>query len=461
LEQWTILRGHIPMNDHRYRKYLLGVLTFISMFNYVDRTALGLVLEDIKSDLHLTDSQLGLLTGIAFALFYSVMGIPIARWADRGNRVAIISLTTICWSVMVAACGYARGFLQLLMIRVGVGIGEAGCLPPAHSLIADYFSRAERPRAMGIYMQGLSFSMVVGYFVAGWLNEFYGWRNMFILLGLPGLALAALAWLSLREPRRSSTRVDTAGVHAGKSMRGHAPVRSEDRIRLTDMFRTLWAIKSFRHLLYFWSVIYFFNYGILNWQPAFFVRSFGVDTGELGSWFAVVYGITAMLGMHLGGEWASKHAGGDERLQLRASAVANTVGGAVWTLVYFTQNKYLAYALMGVSNLVGAAVTGPVLATIQSLVPARMRAISIAIVFLFANLIGLGLGPWAAGLLSDALRPEFGDESLRYALLAMCPGFFWASWHLWLAGNSVTRDLLGVSDHREIPPQTELQSPVT
>src|SRR5580704_16172504 len=168
-----------------YKKYLLGVLLVILAFNSVDGLALGLVLQDIKVDLSLTDSQLGLLSGIAFALFYSVMGIPIARWADRGNRVTIISLTAAVWSVMVALCGMAASFTQLLLIRVGVAIGEAGCIPPAHSLIADYFGRAERPKAVAIYMLAGSLTTLIGYFVAGWLSEFYGWRAMFILLGLP------------------------------------------------------------------------------------------------------------------------------------------------------------------------------------------------------------------------------------------------------------------------------------
>src|SRR5687767_13558141 len=177
-----------------YKNYLLGLLTLILLFNCVDRLALGLLLQEIKIDLNLSDTQLGFLSGIAFALFYSIMGIPIARWADRGNRTVIISLTTAVWSLMVALCGAAGSFMQLMLIRIGVAIGEAGCVPPAHSLIADYFSRAERPRAVAIYMLGGPLSVIIGNFLAGWLNEFYGWRMTFAILGLPGLVLAALAW---------------------------------------------------------------------------------------------------------------------------------------------------------------------------------------------------------------------------------------------------------------------------
>jgi predicted MFS family arabinose efflux permease len=171
------------MNDRVYKRYLLGVLLLIYAFNGVDRLALGLLMQNIKADLHLSDTELGVLTGIAFALFYSLMGIPLARWADSGNRVTLIAATTALWSVAVAMCGMVGNFMQLLSVRIFVAVGEAGCVPPAHSLIADYFGRAERPRAVSIYMLGTSLSGVIGYFLAGWLNEFYGWRSTFILLG--------------------------------------------------------------------------------------------------------------------------------------------------------------------------------------------------------------------------------------------------------------------------------------
>src|ERR1700675_4252021 len=187
-----------------YRNYLLAVLLVILIFNSVDRVALGLLLQDIKLDLTLSDTQLGLLTGIAFALFYSLMGIPIARWADRGNRVTIITLTTSLWCAAVALCGLAGSFLELLLIRIAVGVGEAGCVPPAQSLIADYFTRAERPRATAVYMLGVPLSAVIGYFLAGALAVRFGWRMTFVFLGLPGLALAVLAGLTLKEPRRIS-----------------------------------------------------------------------------------------------------------------------------------------------------------------------------------------------------------------------------------------------------------------
>jgi MFS family permease len=417
------------MNVLRYRNYLLLVLLVILAFNYVDRLALGLALQDIKRDLSLSDTQLGLLTGIAFALFYSVMGIPIARWADRGNRTLIIAITTALWSVGVALCGAATSFLYLMLVRIGVAVGEAGCIPPAHSLIADHFDRSERPRAVARYMLGGSLSVVFGYFAAGWINEYFGWRVMFLVIGAPGVVLALLAWFTIREPRQLRATMPTAER------------RSEAEPALTEVLTRLWTIRTFRHLLFGFSVIYFFAYGINQWQPAFFMRSFGFGTGELGTWFSVIYGASGLLGTYLGGEWAARRARSNERLQLIGTGIAYCAAGLASVAIYFASSRYTALAALGVATAGLSMANGPLFATIQTLVPERMRAMSIAIIYLFANLIGMGLGPLAAGALSDLFRPVHGEESLRYALLTLCPGYLWAAWHLWRASRTVSQDL--------------------
>jgi MFS family permease len=425
----------MEMNTRAYRTYLLIFLMIVLAFNYVDRLALGLLLQDIKTDIKLTDTQLGVLSGIAFALFYSVMGLPIARWADRGNRVTIITVTTALWSVAVAACGMVGSFAQFLSIRIGVAVGEAGCIPPAHSLIADYFGRAERPRAVAIYMLGAPLAMIIGYMGAGWLNELYGWRMTFVLLGLPGIVIALLARFTLREPRSDRAAADPAlGVTSADATLTEQP-------SVKDVCVALWSKPTFRHLLFCFSVVSFFGYGLLQWQPAFFVRSFGLQTGELGSWFALITGGGGLLGTYLGGEWASRRAAGNEGLQLRAIAIMYCTFGAVSACMYLTSDYRLAFVLMGIATVGIYLVTGPLFATIQTLVSARMRAMSIAILYLFANLIGMGFGPLATGMLSDAFRPWAGEESLRYALLVMCPGYVWAAAHLWLASRTVAKDL--------------------
>jgi MFS family permease len=431
----------IPMKESAYKTYLLTILAVIFAANCVDRLALGLVLQDIKADLHLTDTQLGFLSGLAFALFYATMGIPIARWADRGNRVTIISITTALWSLATAFCGVVGSFLQLLLIRIGVAVGEAGCVPPAHSLIADHFTRSERPRAVARYMLGAPLSVVVGYFLAGWLNEFYGWRTTFIVLGVPGLALAALAWLTLREPRRwEPTREAASGLAASPLPLKTAALASAQP-SVKEVCVALWVNTTFRHLLFCFSVTSFLGSGIGQWQPAFFIRSYGMQTGELGTWFTVIYGLGGMVATYLGGELASRHAANNERLQLKAMALVYFSFGVISPFVYIAPNVYVAFGLMGLAFLAAAATYGPLFAAIQSLVPDRMRAMALATIYLFINLVGLGLGPLAVGALSDALRALFGKESLRYALMVVCPGYFWSAWHLWRASRTVTRDL--------------------
>jgi MFS family permease len=440
----------VGMKKRVYNNYLLILLLVILAFNYADRQALGLVLQDIKVDLGLSDTQLGFLSGIAFALFYSVMGIPLARWADRGNRVAIISLTATLWSVAVALCGLVSNFVQLLLIRIGVAVGEAGCIPPALSLIADHFTRTERPRAVAIYMMGGSLSVVIGYFLAGWLNEFYGWRMTFILLGLLGLPLSALVWFTLREPRlRGSTEEGVSTFAATPLSQLEAAASSSEQPTLQEVWITLWANRTFRHLLFGFAVWSFFAYGIGQWQPAFFIRSYRLQTGELGTLFALTAGLGSLAGTYLGGALASRYAASNERLQLKGIAILYCGAAVAFSLIFLSPNVYLAFGLMAVSAVVIAASVAPLLATLQTLVAPHMRAMSIALVYLFANFIGMGLGPLAAGALSDALGPLMGEESLRYALIGLCPGYFWGAWHLWQGSKSVTRDLEAVQGDSE------------
>lgn len=425
-----------------YKHCLLAILTAILLFNYVDRVALGMVLEDIKADLGLTDTQLGFLSGIAFALFYSVMGIPIARWADRGNRVTIISLTAILWSAAVALCGMAGSFVHLLLIRIGVAVGEAGCIPPAFSLMSDYFTRAERPRAFAIYAIGGALSFVVGFFGAGWLNELYGWRVTFMLLASPGVVLAALALFTLKEPRRMD-----ASQKAAYLTWSEATTQCAARPTLKEVCVTLWTNSTFRHLLLCLSVNYFFGYGIVNWLPTFFIRSHGLTTGEIGTWLAVTFGLGGLVGTYVGGEWASRYAANNERLQLQAMAIAIATAGALGIFVYLSSNPYWAFGLIGLFVLGVYTTYGPLNATIQTLVPEHMRAVAVALVYLIANFVGMGLGPLAAGALSDAFLSWAGEESLRYALLLLAPGYFWCAWHAWRASKTVVHDLAALQLH--------------
>jgi len=425
------------MRTTGYRRYLLILLLAILGFAFLDRVALGVLLQDIKVDLHLSDTQLGFLSGIAFALFYSVMGIPIARWADLGNRVLIVSLTTALWSVAVATCGMASSFVQLMLIRVGVAVGEAGAFPSGISLIADYFNRAERPRAVAIYSLGGPLAMIGGYMIAGWLNQRFGWRLTFVLIGAPGLVVAAAAWLTLREPRLAKTILQTTA--AG---RPEATIGSEKRTELKEVCAALWANTTFRHLLLCISVTYFFNYGSLQWQPSYFMRSFGLTSGEVGVWFAIIFGVGGLVGTYLGGEFASRYAAGNERLQLVVFAIVMVICGLMSASVFVSSNLHMAFALLGGVSLALFVGVGPLYAIIQTLAPERMRAVAMALVMLIGNLIGMGLGPLATGALSDAFHGWAAQESLRYALLTMSPGYLLVAWFAWRASRTVTRDLV-------------------
>lgn len=410
-----------------YRYYLLLILTLITAHNYVDRMALGMMLQSIKRDLQLTDTQLGFLTGLSFFVFYSLMGIPLARWADRGNRVTIVMTTTALWSAAVALCGAATSFAQLLLIRIGVAVGEAGCVPTAHSLIADHFDRAERPKAVALYKLGNPLCLVAAYFGAGWLNELYGWRVTFVLIGIPGIALALLARATLREPRCTSP------------MRRAPPPANQ--LPLKAVCSVLWSIPSYVHLLIAYAVLSFFSFGIAQWQPAFFARSYGVSSGALGSWLALVMGGSGLIGIYVGGTLADRFAAGNEPLQLKWMAAAYCAFGLFSAAVYLAPTFHLALLCLALGNLGATSVLGPLFAMIQSLIPNRIRAMSIAILFLFANLLGNGLGPLTVGALSDAFLPRFADESLRYALLILCPGYLWCAWHVWSARATVLADL--------------------
>jgi MFS family permease len=415
------------VNDKAYKNYLLAILLIVSAFSSTDRVVLGLVLQDVKADLALSDTQLGFLIGPAFAVFYSTMGVPIARWADRGNRVLLISFTTALWSVAVALCGIAGSLIQLLLMRVCVAVGEAGCMPVANSLIADSFTRIERPRAVSRYLLGAPLSALLGYVLGGWLNQSYGWRTTFVVLGAPGVLVAAVAWLTLREPRhsRSEAALTTADPAPG----------------FIEVCVTLWKLRTFRHLLIGQVVMTVAQSGTAQWLPTFFVRTHGLGTGTLGSWLGSMSAIGSSLGILLGGELTVRYASNNETLQLKGQAVTYLGTGVIYTLAYLSPNPYVALGLYGLALMSISLSNSAFFALIQTLVPTQMRAQAIALLFLATYLIGMSLGPVTVGSLSDLIRPWAGNESLRYVLLALFPACFWGAWHIWHAGRTVAADL--------------------
>ena len=409
-----------------YKHYMLVLLTIVAAYNYVDRLVLSLVMEDIKAELSLSDTQLGLLTGIAFSLFYAVAAIPIARWADRGNRNTIVSVTTLLWSGMVSLCGLVTSFTQLLLVRVGVAVGEAGCLPPAQSLITEQFDRRERPRAMAIYWLCYPIAVIFGYLVGGWLAEQVGWRNTFIIMGLPGIALALLVKLTLREPRLHSPT---------------GAVAQPDCPSLVAVLSTLWQEKTFRSILIAFCVGYFFATGLIQWLPTFFIRSHGMSVNELGSWFALSWGFFGLLGGYIGGALTTRYAAKNEPLQMRVIAIICILSGFLFCAICLSADPYIALSLLCGVGFLANTTNGAVFSAIQSLVDERMRSTAIAILFLMANLIGLGLGPVSLGALSDYLSSQWAEESLRYALAVFSPGYVIVAFYYWRASRTIRQSI--------------------
>jgi len=409
--------------------YALGLLTVVYTFNFIDRQLLAILQEAIKAELSLSDSQLGLLTGFAFAIFYVTAGIPIARWADRSNRCNIVALSLFIWSGMTALSGYVQNFLQLLLARIGVGVGEAGGSPPSHSIISDYFPPARRATALGVFSLGVPLGILVGFAAGGWLEESLGWRRAFLVVGLPGLALAVLAQLTLREPSRGHSEGHAAA----------APGEAAPSAR--QVFETLWEARSFRHLAFASGLYAFVGYATVNWAPAFLVRSHQMSSGEIGTWLAMIFGLGGGVGVVLGGVAADRWAERDARGRAWVPMLAMFASLPFGPVVYTAESTAVALAFLTVPAFLGLMYQAPAFAVTQSLVAPAMRATAAAVLLFVVNIIGLALGPFAAGALSDALEPRYGVDSLARALLCVHFVLAWAGVHFWLASRHLVRDL--------------------
>ena len=411
------------------KNYLLMMLVLIGVISYFDRFVFALAFEPIKQDLGLTDSQLGLMSGFAFAAFYAVAGIPIARWSDRGNRITISALSVGLLGLAVSLCGLVTHFFHLLLARAGVAIGEAGSVPAAQSLIADNFNREERPRAMSIYFMNFTISMIVGYVLGGWLIESLGWRTTFIVIGIPGVVVALLAKLSLTDKREFS--------------------KAENNLAGPGMLETLsllWQQQSFRYILIGFCFAYFFSMGVNQWLATFFIRTHGLTSTELGLWLALSWGVFGSLGNYLGGFYASRFAAGREKKQLRMLALVMCLNVLANMMIYLSPTKTGALIFVALTACLSTFANGPIFSAIQSVVSDRLRSVSVALIFFFANLVGFGLGPFALGVLSDALNPSYGQDSLRYALLIFSPGFLLIAYYHWKASNVIEQDILAVEE---------------
>ncbi|KZX59048.1 MFS transporter [Halioglobus sp. HI00S01] len=414
-----------PYTKPAYRTYVLMVLTLVYSFNFIDRQLISILQESIKAELLLSDTQLGLLTGFAFALFYVSAGVPIARWADRGNRRNIISLAVGVWSFMTAISGACMNYTQLLLARIGVGVGEAGGSPPAHSMISDIFPPESRATAMSTYSLGINIGIMFGFFLGGILNEVLGWRWAFVLVGAPGILLAIWIRMTVAEPLRGWS--EQAAVE-------------ETSVPLKDVVKRIYANLALRNLFFASALNSLVGYGLVNWTAPFYIRSHGMGTAELGIWLAIGAGIFGGVGTFLAGYYADKLGKIDRRWYLLLPGIAVLAMVPFCVAFLLAENTTAALSINLIPSLLSTCYIGPCLALTHGMVEPRMRATASALYFLVINIIGLGLGPTLIGALSDYLAPELGSESLRYAMLYIIPATAaWASLHFFI-GSKHLRD---------------------
>ncbi len=390
--------------SRRVAGYGLFMLTLVYAFNFIDRQILVILQEPIKLEMGLSDAQLGLLSGFSFALVYITAGIPIAYWADRSNRRNIIAGALTIWSGMTALSGLAQNYSQLLLARIGVGIGEAGGSPPAHSMISDYYPPARRGTALSIYSTGVHLGVLLGFLLGGLISQAYGWRIAFMAVGIPGVVLALVLVLTVREPVR--------GYWESAAQAAYKPGWKET-------LATLASYRSFWYLAAAGGLTAFVSYGTGNFAPSFLVRNHGMEMGEVGIVLAIFGGGGGMLGTFLGGYLADRVGVKDKRWYLWLPAMAGALALPLGFPYLLLADTNVAIGFMFVVTIMINTYLGPTLAISHTLVPPAMRALTSAVLFFVFNMIGLGLGPLAVGLLSDCYVAYFGDESLRYAMLTV------------------------------------------
>ena len=405
------------------RNYMLGVLVVLYTLNFVDRQILAILVEPIKAEFGFSDTAMGFLTGFAFAMFYATLGIPIAHLADRTKRVNIIAICVALWSAMTAVCGLAQNFWQLAVARIGVGIGEAGLTPPAHSMLTDSFPPDRRGRAFAIYQMGVPAGSLLGLLLGGWIAEFYGWRMAFFVAGIPGIALALLFKLTVPEPKRGAFDGD-----------------NEPQPPFWPSFRVLWQIGAFRHTSLAMGFSSFAFFGVANWLPAFFGRTYGMGTAEIATIMAPV-GLTSNFIGYLAGGYLSDRLGKIHTQRYLWVAAAGMFGCAPFYVgIFFAPSAALAFTSYFLMTMFLGLAAAPSFAIIQGRSPQRLRAMASAIALFLASIMGIGVGPLVVGMVSDALTARLGMESLKYALAVAVPFVIWSGFHYYWAGKIVKRE---------------------
>lgn len=403
----------------------LAVLFLVATSNYVDRNIISVLLEPIKAEFGVSDTLLGLLTGISFAVFYATLGIPVARWADRGNRKTIITVSLTIWSVMTALCGMAQSFWQLVLARIGVGAGEAGAIPPAQSLIADYFGPTRCARALAVFMASGMIGYLLGFVLGAKIATDYGWRAAFLIVGLPGLALAILVHFILHEPR---------------TLPQFQPLpNSQESLRAT--FQALLAKRTFVYLLLGMVIYFLVAYGAVVFLPSFMIRVLNVSLAEIGTSYGAVSAVSSIAGTVLGGFLTDRLAQRNPAWLGRLPAIGLALAWPLYEAMLLAPTYSMVLVFAGFAGVALNATVPAMFAALHAICGSARRAMAVAVVFFFANLIGLGLGPVIAGAMSDVFSAIHGPVGLRYALLIVMMLLLPCAWMLLMSSRHLAKDM--------------------
>ena len=415
-----------PLFSTRYKWFVLLMLTLVGALNYFDRQLIVILQEPIKGELELSDTQLGLMSGLAFALFYCLVGIPIARYADNNNRRNVVGISLTVWSFMTAITGYVGNFFQMLLARIGVGIGEAGGTPSSQAMISDYFPKEKRATAFSIYAMSVYIGLFLGFSMGGFLENEVGWRKAFLLLGLPGILFALIFVATVKEPPK------------GYADGGLQP---KPQLGLKDSINHLLSIPTYKYILLASGLHSFVGYGFANWIPSFFIRVHEMSVLQVGFWLAISVGLGGGLGAILGGLIVDKLVQKDRRWYLWIGIVSIIITMPFSFYVLLANNGFSAIVCYFIPNVLFSLNMGAIIMVTHGVVNVQMRAMSSAVYYFVLNLIGLGLGPLSVGLVSDWLQPSVGNESLRYALFIVSIIYLFCMYFYWKAGKHLESDM--------------------
>jgi predicted MFS family arabinose efflux permease len=409
-----------------YCWYVVIVLLLIYSLNFLDRSVINILGEQIKRNLAISDTQLGLLTGTSFALFYSLMGLPIARMADRVHRVRLVAVALLLWSGLTAICGATTSYIQLFVARMGVGIGEAGGTPPSQSIIADYFPHARRGTAIALFNTGVPLGTFLGFLIGGFVSQAYGWRVTFLVVGIPGVLVALLLYFTVREPIRGSSD----GLQEA----------ARDVPPLGKTLKKLFGRPSYFKIVCGASCGIGITFIGGAWLPSMFIRLHHFTPAQIGGWMALFTGIGGAIGSFGGGALADHLKRSYPKAEIYVPAIATALAFPAFLVAALARDP--AIGLIGMAGVfsLGYVWIGPNSAMVHRVVPIRSRALAIGFMLFFANITALAMGPPLVGALSDALAGTYGPDSLRYALaVASFICVLGAGFYLW-AGRYYLED---------------------